>query len=330
MWRGSSVITKGGRCAAPGTRRRDAARGGPAVRGYSTMAMRSPSWTTSPSATASVVTVPWPSTRTGISIFIDSRMTRVAPSSTCSPSAATTFQTFATISARISATRHSFRSGPQPGHHGRVIGTAAEFAAVEQFGMEQQVRLEAGDAERRYRVPRAAECLRAAGPVHAQLREQRVVERRDLVPGLVSGVDPDAGPGRLHPFRDRARAGQEPARILGVDPKFTSMTFILNGLRLETHLLPGGDQELLLDEVDSGDHLGYRVLHLEPGVHFQEDEIVCLGVDQAFHGPRAAVADRLPGPDGGLRHPLPQPGADAGGGSLLGDLLMPPLDRAIP
>src|ERR1022692_4791042 len=180
-----------------------AARGGPArpqrpAAGYSTMAMRSPSWTTSPSATASVVTVPWPSVRTGISIFIDSRMTRVAPSSTCSPSAATTFQTFATISARISATRHSSRSGPQPGHHGCVIGTAAEFAAVEQFGMERQVRLEAGDAERRYRVPRAAECLRAAGPVHAQLREQRVVERRDLVPGLVSGVDPDAGPGRLH------------------------------------------------------------------------------------------------------------------------------------
>ena len=46
------------------------------------VAMRSPSWTTSPSATCSLVRVPAPSARTGISIFIDSRMTRVSPSST--------------------------------------------------------------------------------------------------------------------------------------------------------------------------------------------------------------------------------------------------------
>ena len=70
---------------------------------HSTRAMRSPSWTTSPSLTAISATTPADSASTGISIFIDSRITSVSPSSTLSPLAATTFQTFATISARISS-----------------------------------------------------------------------------------------------------------------------------------------------------------------------------------------------------------------------------------
>ena len=80
-------------------------------------AIRSPSWITSPSATASRVSFPPPSASTGISIFIDSRMTSVSPSSRSSPSAATTFQTFATISARISVTRSSSQVGSLSPHH---------------------------------------------------------------------------------------------------------------------------------------------------------------------------------------------------------------------
>ena len=74
-------------------------------------AISSSSWTTSPSATCSLVTVPLSSARMGISIFIDSRMTRVSPSSTWSPSETSTFHTFATISARTSATAVSSSPG---------------------------------------------------------------------------------------------------------------------------------------------------------------------------------------------------------------------------
>src|SRR5206468_3114116 len=70
---------------------------------YSMTAIRSPSWTTSPSLTANCWRTPSDSARTGISIFIDSRMTRVSPSATSSPALATTFHTLATISARISS-----------------------------------------------------------------------------------------------------------------------------------------------------------------------------------------------------------------------------------
>src|SRR3954470_4577575 len=101
------------------------------------MAMMSPSWTTSPSLTRSSETVPAASAITGISIFIDSRMTRVSPSSTLSPWETTTFHTLATISARTSvATRapldacRSFRRATILGA-GRVrVGSAAWPPAV--------------------------------------------------------------------------------------------------------------------------------------------------------------------------------------------------------
>jgi long-chain acyl-CoA synthetase len=66
-------------------------------------AMSSPSCTTWPSLTARFVTVPSDPAVTGISIFIDSRITTVSPPDTASPSPATTFQTFAIISARSSS-----------------------------------------------------------------------------------------------------------------------------------------------------------------------------------------------------------------------------------
>ena len=66
--------------------------------------MRSPSWSTSPSTTCISCTVPARSVRTGISIFIDSRMTRVSPAATCAPGSTRTFHTLETISAWISST----------------------------------------------------------------------------------------------------------------------------------------------------------------------------------------------------------------------------------
>src|SRR5947207_7233582 len=67
------------------------------------MAMRSPSCTTCSGSTWSSRTTPGISVTTGISIFMDSRMTISSPSATICPSSATTCHTFAAISARISA-----------------------------------------------------------------------------------------------------------------------------------------------------------------------------------------------------------------------------------
>ncbi len=71
----------------------------------------SPSWTTSPSVTKTVVTVPPCSANTGISIFIDSMITTGWPAPTSSPVATSNDRTLATISARICSATTSSNHG---------------------------------------------------------------------------------------------------------------------------------------------------------------------------------------------------------------------------
>src|SRR5262249_9156302 len=202
----------------------------PAV--HSITAIRSPSWTTSPSPTASREIVPASSASTGISIFIDSSITSVSPSATLSPSAATTFQTFATISARISVTRTSLvlgRSSPPPadgrGHcqqrcthcgcapsfphsplgtkpadYRCVVIARGELRAVQQLGMEGQVGLRPGHDEVGDGRPGPGQSLRAIIPVHHELGKERVVVRRHDVPRGVTSVHPDARTGGFVPL----------------------------------------------------------------------------------------------------------------------------------
>ena len=61
------------------------------------------------------------------------------------------------------------------------------------------------------------------------------------------------------------------------------------GIRGEAQRFPGGDPELLLDQVDPGGFLGDGVLHLQPGVHLEERH-GAVGGHQEFHGAGAGVA----------------------------------------
>ena len=58
-------------------------------------------------------------------------------------------------------------------------------------------------------------------------------------------------------------------------------------------LLPGGDADLLLHDVDAGDHLGDRVLDLHARVHLDEVELVVLV--EELERARAAIADLAAG-----------------------------------
>src|SRR5215469_533893 len=297
--------------------------------------MRSPSWTTSPSATWSRVSVPELSASTGISIFIDSRMTSVSPSETSAPSAATTFHTFATISARTSATHGSSpRSAllsrrPQARDYGCVVVAAGELLAGQQVGVEGQVGARPGDLEGRYGVGRPGQRLSAILAVYAQLGKQRIVEGRHRVALRVPRVHPDAGAGRLAPLGYHPGAGQEAARVLGIHPQLDRVPVRPDRARVEAHRFTRGDAELLLHQIEPGDQFGDRMLDLEPRVHLQEHEVPGSDVHQALDRPGAAVADRRTGLDRGGQHPLTQRRADAGGRGLLGDLLLTPLDRAV-
>ena len=91
--------------------------------------------------------------------------------------------------------------------------------------------------------------------------------------------------------------------------------------------LAGGDQDHLLDEVDAGDQLGYRVLDLQPRVHLEEIEALVLPRDE-LDGAGRIVADRLGQRDGLLAHFPPRRLVEQRRGGLLDDLLVAALDRA--
>ncbi len=103
----------------------------------------------------------------------------------------------------------------------------------------------------------------------------------------------------------------------------------LGSITLRGERMAGGDEQLQLDEVEPGDHLGDRVLDLQAGVHLEEGERAVRGQEQ-LDGAGAAVVHRLGRLDGGGAHHRADLRGDGGGGGLLDDLLVAALQRAIP
>jgi hypothetical protein len=129
---------------------------------------------------------------------------------------------------------------------------------------------------------------------------------------------------------DRAGRGLEvPLRVLGVDPELDGVPTEDHRLLREGEGLAGGDEDLLLHEVEAGGDLGDRVLHLDPGVHLDEVEGAVL-VEEELHRAGAHVVDGLGGLHRGVAHGLPELGREGRGGRLLHELLVAPLDRAVP
>ena len=116
---------------------------------------------------------------------------------------------------------------------------------------------------------------------HDELADEVVVVLADGVAALVAGVEADAEAVGGDELGDVAGGGQELAagRVLGVDPDLDAVAAPLRGDLVLRHrqLLAAGDADLPLDEVDAGDHLGDRVLDLQPGVHLEEEELARPG-----------------------------------------------------
>ena len=93
--------------------------------------------------------------------------------------------------------------------------------------------------------------------------------------------------------------------------------------------LAGRDPELVGDQVAAGHRLGHRVFDLEPGVHLEEGRFAALG-DEELARAGTDVADLGREGEGRRCQPGAQLGRDRGRRRLLEDLLVPPLERAVP
>ncbi len=149
------------------------------------------------------------------------------------------------------------------------------------------------------------------------------------VPVVDPGVDPDPVAGRPAQRLDAPGLRQEPGLgILGVEADLDRVSGDHDVVLSEPERLPGGDAQLVGDEVPSGHELRDGMLDLEPRVHLEERRRPAV-VDEELAGAGTHVPDGRREGERRVAQPGAQGGIDAGRRRLLEHLLVPPLDRAV-
>ena len=130
---------------------------------------------------------------------------------------------------------------------------------------------------------------------------------------------------------DPTHRRQEPfCRIFGVNARFDRVTVDCDVVLQQRQPLSGSNAQLPLDEILSRDHLGYRMLDLEPRIHLHEIErIGARGIDDELDGARADVADRLRSRYRRFPHRAPSLRRHARRRRFLEHFLVSPLHRAV-
>src|ERR1700730_16094409 len=91
----------------------------------------------------------------------------------------------------------------------------------------------------------------------------------------------------------------------------------------EHKIAAGGNAYLFQDEVDVGDHFGYRMLDLDARIHFDEIELAVLV--KKLDSADAEIFDVAHRPGDGLPDLVTHGGVERGGGAFLPDFLVPAL-----
>jgi hypothetical protein len=198
---------------------------------------------------------------------------------------------------------------------------------IDQIAEQGKGRLDAVYDELVEGAAEAHQALLPCAAVDDELADQAVVVGRNAIALIGTGIDPDTKAAGRMETRDRAGRGRKGARVLGVDPAFDGVAGEADLVLGERQPLTGGDEDLLVDEVDVGDRLGHRMLDLEAGVHLDEVELAVLV--QEFDGAGAGITEigHCLGDD--AAHALALFCVDRGRGRLLPDLLVAPLQRTV-
>ena len=97
-----------------------------------------------------------------------------------------------------------------------------------------------------------------------------------------------AGPGYVEAPHSTALWLPLGGGILRIQPRLDRMA--LNGRRFRIESSSVGHLNLQQHQVQTGGALGHRMLHLQAGVHLEEEELAVFG-GQEFHGARAHITD---------------------------------------
>ena len=155
--------------------------------------------------------------------------------------------------------------------------------------------------------------------------------RRDAVALSNAAVNPHVGFTLGNPKAAELTRRREEAlfRTFGVDSAFDCRALHHHGFL--HHRCRGSRRELDLpaDQIDAGDHLGDRMLHLNAGVHLQEEKLAAVRLVDELHRTGAAVALVVNQRKRRLTHGKADVLRQTGSRRLLDDFLVTTLHRAI-
>ena len=234
--------------------------------------------------------------------------------------------------ARIEAGR--CQRGDLAADQSRIHQAVAESRQRRQRMQESRVGARSGDHGALQTLCEPSDGLRAVDAVRDQLGDHGIVERRDHGAGLHAGIDTQPIAFRNIEADDRTRRRHEAAGgVLRVEARLDGVPRHLDLPLAQRQLLAARNPQLPFDEVEPGDRLGHRMLHLQAGVHLDEvpggRRPKRTALDQELDRAGALVAHGLGAGDGSLRDLGPQLRRHAGRGRLLDHLLVAPLQRAV-
>ena len=208
----------------------------------------------------------------------------------------------------------------------------AEACRAAERRQKSEVGAHAGDERVIERIGKPMQSDVAARRVRDQLGDHRIVEGRDLAALCDAAVDADVG-GQLQPDDPAGRGQKAVGRILGIKARLDGMTSERDLLLGQRQLVAGGDLKLPGDEIKPGNFLRYRVLDLQPRVHFDEPEAIvaqsAASISDELDGTGADIADRARSFDRRSSHSGAQPLAHSGRRRFFDHLLVAPLQRAV-
>src|SRR6056297_974000 len=140
-------------------------------------------------------------------------------------------------------------------------------------------------------------------------------------------VDPCAmPPGDIECSCYASRRTEIVSGILSVDSAFNRVPSYLEGRRI--NFFTGSYSDLFFYKIYIRYFFGYRVLNLNPGIHFHEIEVVII-VHQKLYGSGTFIIYGFTGLNRGISHSFTQFGSSYGRRSLFKHFLMAPLKRAL-
>ena len=184
----------------------------------------------------------------------------------------------------------------------------------------RQIGLQAVKMELIKRLPRAGHCGRVRTGRANEFCQQRVELRRWGISQIATRIHPNA----------RARGfliGRNIPRTRGNDTRLHGKTAQPADCLLVTQTERGerftrGETKLGLDQVDTGDLFGDRMLNLNPRITFNEKILAGLGRDQELDRAGIHIRGSLDQSNRSAEHPLSQRRVQPRSGGDLNDLLV--------